>query len=41
MRGEVVLLPTVQALAEWYPGRKFEKRTRATKKASEKKKGPA
>jgi|SRR5947209_5463967 len=40
MRGEVVLLPTGWGLAEWYPGRKFEKRTRA-RSANEKKKSPA
>jgi hypothetical protein len=32
MRGEVVNLPNGWALAEWYSGRTFEKKTRTPKK---------
>lgn len=36
MRGEVVNLPNGWALAEWYPGRTFEKKTRTPKKKGKK-----
>lgn len=37
MRGEIVKVPTGWALAEWYPGRSFDKPTRPRKAAGEKK----